>query len=450
MRIPRVMIAGEKSGSGKTTAVCALLALLKRNSLSLRSCKCGPDYIDPTFHRQVLSVPCVNLDPFFCGGSALRTLICENAGGDLTVIEGVMGYYDGTGESGTENSSYTVALETQTPVILVIDGKGAFASLLAVTEGFLNYVPQSRIAGVIFNRVTEHTYARLKDLVAARFGGKVICAGYIPVLPEECILGSRHLGLITAEETGNVRGIIEKLAEITENTLDTGAVMRIASGAPELFPETRALPLLPEVTIAVARDSAFCFYYSETLALFEKLGAKIEYFSPLADEEIPPRACGLYIGGGYPELHAETLEKASRAARSVREAVKAGMPTVAECGGFMYLCETIDGKKTCGALPGGSKSAGKLVRFGYVKLETKRKSLFGDAGTGLKAHEFHYYESDFCGDDCTAVKTDGRRYECAYCTESLYAGYPHLYLAANEEAAVEFCKKCLEYKEQTK
>ncbi|MBP5155664.1 MAG: cobyrinate a,c-diamide synthase, partial [Clostridia bacterium] len=410
MRIPRVMIAGEKSGSGKTTAVCALLALLKRKNFSVRSCKCGPDYIDPTFHRQVLSVPCVNLDPFFCEGGKLRALLCENAGRDLTVVEGVMGYYDGTGGSGTENSSYTVAQETQTPVILVIDGKGAFASLLAVTEGFLNFVPQSRIAGVIFNRVTEHTYARLKKLVAARFGEKVICAGYIPVLPEECVLGSRHLGLITAEETGNICGVIERLADITGNTLDTDAVVRIACSAPELFPEKRGLPLLPQVTIAVARDKAFCFYYSETLALFEKLGAKIEYFSPLADEEIPPRACGLYIGGGYPELHAEALEKAVRTARSVREAVSSGMPTIAECVGFMYLCETIDGKKTCGALPGGSKNAGKLVRFGYAELETKRKSLFGNAGTVLKAHEFLYYESDFCGNDCKAVKTDGKLY----------------------------------------
>lgn len=450
MRIPRVMIAGTGSGSGKTTAVCALLALLKRNGYSVRSCKCGPDYIDPGFHRRAISVPCVNLDPFFCGGELLRALLCENAGGDITVLEGVMGYYDGTGETGTENSSYTVAQATETPVLLVADGKGAFTSLLAVIEGFLNFVPQSRIAGVIFNRTGEATYARLKKLVGERFGEKVICAGYIPVLPEECVFGSRHLGLVTAEETEGFREKINKLADIAGSTLDLGAITRAANSAPELFPAAREYPRLPEITLAVAMDNAFCFYYSETLALFEKLGAKIKYFSPLANEEVPPDADGLMIGGGYPELHAEELEKAARSARSVREAAASGMPTIAECGGFMYLCETIDGKKTCGVLPGGSANTGRLSRFGYITLTTKRKSLFGEAGTALKAHEFHYYDSEFPGNDCTAEKTNGKQYGCAYCGDTLYAGYPHLYLAASENAAIGFYKKCLEYREKKK
>ncbi|MGN1074877.1 MAG: cobyrinic acid a,c-diamide synthase, partial [Eubacteriales bacterium] len=210
-KLPRVLIAGTASGSGKTTAVCAVLSLLKRRGVRVSSCKCGPDYIDPMFHKTVLGVDCTNLDPFFCDGNLLRVLLAES-GGELCVAEGVMGYYDGTGPDGMQNSTYSVARETRTPVVLVVNGKGASASLLATVEGFLQYAADSMICGVIFNNVTAMTFANLKRLTEARFAGKIRAVGYIPRLPEDCILESRHLGLVTAGEIENLTEKLDRIA----------------------------------------------------------------------------------------------------------------------------------------------------------------------------------------------------------------------------------------------
>ena len=443
MNCPRILLAGTKSGSGKTTAVCAILAFLKKRGLDPHAFKCGPDYIDPMFHERVLSVPCTNLDPFFCPEELLKTLLAENASPTVNVIEGVMGYYDGTGADGTENSSYSVAQKTETPVVLIVDGKGAAASLLAVLEGFLRFKPDSRIAGVIFNRVTPMTYAYLKKLLADRFGSGILPLGYIPVLPEDCLFESRHLGLITAGEIKDWDEKIEKLSSLTGKTLDLDALLALARQAKEIGAESQALPARPPVRIAVARDEAFCFYYHDTLTLFEKMGAEFCFFSPLKNEPLPEDCQGLYIGGGYPELHAEMLERNLKTRESIREAVNAGLPTIAECGGFQYLGDEIDGHAMCGALPTVSRRTEKLVRFGYITLSFPKDGLFGAAGTQLPAHEFHYYDSSDNGDACLAEKTNGRQYACCFYTDTLYAGYPHLYLRARPEAAKAFYEKCL-------
>lgn len=378
--LPRVLIAGISSGSGKTTAVCAVLTLLKRRGIGVTSCKCGPDYIDPMFHESVSGIPSANLDPFFCNENLLRYLLAEN-GSELAVIEGVMGYYDGTGADGTDNSTYTVAERTDTPVILTVNAKGASTSLIAVIEGFLHFVPESRIRGVIFNNVTAMTYAKLKRQMEARFGVSVKAVGYIPRLPEECILGSRHLGLITASEIDDLQNKLEKIADLCADTIDMDAVSEIA-------------------------------------------------------------------GGGYPELYADRLEQNVNSRESVRQAIESGMPTIAECGGFQYLGSTLDGRKMCGALPHDSTNVGKLVRFGYVTLTSTVSGLFGEVGTDLCAHEFHYYDSTDNGNGFTAEKPNGRSFECVHYTDSLYAGYPHLFLPANLPAAGAFLRKCLTYKEK--
>ena len=306
--LPRVLIAGTSSGSGKTTVVCAILTLLARRGIGVTAAKCGPDYIDPMFHESVLGIPSANLDPFFCDGNLLRSLLASSAG-EMTVIEGVMGYYDGTGADGTDNSTYTVAAKTDTPVILVVNAKGASTSLLAVIEGFLHFLPDSRICGVIFNNMTAMTYAMLKKQLEKRFGEKFRVVGYIPKLPEDCILGSRHLGLITAAEIGDLREKLEKIADLCSETLDLDALFEIARTAESLEYSPPIIPELTAVKIAVARDAAFCFYYKDTLNLLEKMGAELVSFSPLADEPLPADADGLLLGGGYPELYADTLEK---------------------------------------------------------------------------------------------------------------------------------------------
>lgn len=445
--LPRVLIAGTSSGSGKTTAVCAILTLLKRRGIGVTACKCGPDYIDPMFHESVLGIPSANLDPFFCDGNLLNYLLSESGDG-LAVIEGVMGYYDGTVSSGTDNSTFTVAERTDTPVILVVNAKGASASLLAVIEGFLNFVPDSRIKGVIFNNITAMTYAMMKKQAEARFGERLKVVGYIPKLPEDCILGSRHLGLITAAEISNLRQKLDKIADLCADTIDPDTLSEIAQTAAPIVYTPPVIPKLPNVKIAVARDAAFCFYYKDTLHLLEKMGAELAYFSPLAGEPLPENASGLFLGGGYPELYADVLEINGISRGSIRHAIENGIPTIAECGGFQYLGQTLEGKRMCGVLSHDSTNTGKLVRFGYVTLTAKTDGLFGSAGTTFRAHEFHYYDSTDNGNAFTAVKSNGRSWDCVRYTDTLYAGYPHLFLPANIPAAEAFFRKCLDYQEK--
>ena len=443
--LPRVPIAGTSSGCGKTTAVTTILTLLKRRGVRVSAAKCGPDYIDPMFHEAVLGVPSSNLDPFFCGGNLLRSLLA-GAEGELAVVEGVMGYYDGTGPDG-ENSTFTVARETDTPVILVVNGRGASASLLAVLEGFLRFMPDSGIRGVLFTNVTAMTYAQLKSWTDARFGSRITVVGYLPRLPEGCLLGSRHLGLVTPAETADLSGKLEKTADLAEPAVDLDALIAVARSAGPLAFDAPEIPHIGSFRLALARDDAFCFYYRDTLRLFEKMGAELLPFSPLADEQVPGQADGLLLGGGYPELHAETLARNENTKESICRAIASGMPVLAECGGFQYLGKTLSGQAMCGILPHDSENAGKLVRFGYITLTAKESGLLGPAGTALPAHEFHYFDSSENGGAFSAVKPSGRGWTCGIHTATMYAGYPHLFLPANVGAAEAFCRKCLAYKE---
>ena len=447
MRYPRVLIAGTSSGCGKTTAVCALLSILKHRGVGVSALKCGPDYIDPMFHRAALGVPSANLDPFFCSDGLLRSTLAAHAGA-VTVMEGVMGYFDGTGDEGTDNSTCTVARATGSPVILVINARGALASAIAVLEGFLGFEPESNIHGVIFNGVTVSTYETLKALCRNRHGDAVRSLGYLPKLTEECLFSSRNLGLVTPEDLPDAAERLERLGTLCEGTLDVEGILALADTAPELTFEPRALPALPPVTVAVAYDPAFCFVYEDTLELLKALGASVVTFSPLADEAVPEEADGLYIPGGYPELHVDALAQNRRANESVRAAVLGGMPTIAECGGFQYLGKSLEGRPMCGVLPHESFSTGHLVRFGYVTLTAKKAGLFGAEGLSLPAHEFHYYDSTASGGGFTALKASGRSWDCAVYTDTLYAGYPHLYLPACPVAAESFLRKCAEFKEK--
>jgi len=450
MRHPRVIFAGTSSGSGKTAAVCAVLSLLKRRSVPVRSCKCGPDYIDPMFHRAVIGIGSSNLDPFFCGKDLLRYLVSDCPEDMMTVIEGVMGYYDGTGDDGTENSTYTVACATESPVILVVSARGAAASLVAAVEGFLRFRPDSRIKGVLFSRISAMNYANVSRLMRARFGSEVVPVGYIPELPEECLIPSRHLGLITAAEIKDLSERLGKTADICSDTIDLDAIARIAGEAAEIECLAPEIPVFPRIGIAVARDDAFCFMYSDTEKMLREMGADILYFSPLSGEPVPPDADGLILPGGYPELHAEELERNEASRESVRRAVEGGMPTIAECGGFQYLGAELDGRRMCGVLPHSSHNAGKLVRFGYATITSKGAGLLGPEGTELRAHEFHYWDSTDNGSDFRAVKPSGRNWDCCVMTDTMYAGYPHLYLLSCVPAASAFYRKCLEYREERK
>ena len=449
----RFLVAGTNSGCGKTTVCMALLAALKKRGCSLNAFKCGPDYIDPMFHRAVLGVPSYNLDPYFCDPQQLRTVYASHAG-ELSVIEGVMGYYDGIGTEGRA-STFDVAKATETPVVLVVNVRGMYTSAGAVIRGFKDFKPGSRIEGVIFNGASAMLY---KDLKAIAENAGVKAYGFLPKMPE-AELGSRHLGLITAEEIEDLRERIDKLAEKAGECIDIDGLIKLANSAPQieggrLFtgePVYAAVCRgnfcgLKRPVLAVAKDKAFCFIYEENLELFKAAGFNIEYFSPLTDKEVPKDADAMYLPGGYPELYKEELSANVSMRESVKQAVQGGLPTFAECGGFLYLHAELDGVPMAGVLEAKASNTGKLQRFGYVELTAGKDNMFCRKGESIRAHEFHYYDSQDPGRDFRAEKASGARgWDCVIASDTLYAGFPHLYLAANPEFAVSFARKAADH-----
>lgn len=444
---PRLMLAAASSGSGKTTIACAILQALTRMGEHPVSFKCGPDYIDPMFHRQVLGVPSRNLDLFFSDEATAAYLLQKNSENfSLAFIEGVMGYYDGIATT-TEASSWQLAKATQTPVVLVLNCKGMSVSIAAQLGGYLSYQPDSQIKGVILNQVSKSIYPDIKALIEQRYD--VAVCGYMPKM-SDCSLESRHLGLVTAEEIGDLQQRLEKLGEQAMQTIDLPLLLKIAAQAPALAVPAVQLPA-PNPTplrIGVARDKAFSFYYADNLELLEQLGAQLVEFSPLHDPQLPDDLDGLLLGGGYPELYADTLSQNRTLMAQIKAALQNGLPCIAECGGFQYLCEQLEGADSksypmVGFLPGSSFRTPSLRRFGYVRLTAQKDNLLCKKGEGFAAHEFHYWDSQHCGNGCIAQKPCRRSsWECVVCDENFWAGYPHLYFYANVQMAKNFLNRC--------
>ena len=440
-RAARLLVAGTGSGCGKTTAVCAILQALKNRGEDAAAFKCGPDYIDPMFHSEVIGLASGNIDLYFAGENLARSLFLRHAR-SLNVIEGVMGYYDGLAMGSAEASAWHVARALDAPTLLVVNGQGMALSAAAVVKGFMALRTPSRVAGVLLNRVSPMSYPSLKAVIEAECG--VTVYGYLPAMPEVA-LESRHLGLVTAQEVGDLKDKLSKLAAQVEKSVDLDGLVKLMQSQSALTAEDVPVEKLGDVTVAVARDRAFCFYYRDNLELLEALGARLVFFSPLTDAALPP-CDGLYLGGGYPELYLDALSRNESMRASVKAAVQGGLPTVAECGGFMYLTESIDGRPMAGALPGGCENKGRLVRFGYAALEAETDSLLFAAGDTMRAHEFHYWDADVPGEALRAVKPSGRSWRCAHVSDTLYAGFPHLYFPGAPEAARRFVRKCLERK----
>ena len=476
--IPRLMIAAPGSGSGKTLVTCGLLRLLQRKNLHPAAFKCGPDYIDPMFHRQVLGIPSRNLDTFFspadsenAANTAAATLARAAAknGAGIAVIEGVMGYFDGTGASGMEASSFDLAQQTDTPVILILNAKGMSRSVVALLRGFTDYEKESRrICGVILNRISPVMFPMMKKWIEEDTDIKVI--GYLPQ-DDSLSWGSRHLGLLQPEELTGLQEQIDHLADTLENTIDQEALLDLASTAPPIRTPSesggkKADPagekqVVPR--IAVARDEAFSFYYEDNLEMLQECGAELVFFSPIHDR-IFPAADGLLLGGGYPELHAQALAQNEEMKAQICECAAKGMPLLAECGGFMYLQENLvladrtagkDGAdqktwKMCGLLPGTCRMTDKLVRFGYIELE-KKDGQSGEAGClkeghRIRGHEFHYFDSTDNGHACTAHKPGRRRsWDCMVVRDNIMAGFPHLYYRSDPDFAAAFVEKCRQF-----
>ena len=426
------LLAAPRSGSGKTTMTCALLMALKRRGCAPCAFKSGPDYIDPMFHRAVMGVESRNLDLFFSAPETVRTLYAKGAAGHgAAVCEGAMGFYDGLGGVSDRASAWHLADTLGLPVLLVVEPKGQSLTLAAELNGLVNFRTPSHIAGILLNNCTARMHVLLAPMLEKETGLPVL--GFLPKLPE-AVIGSRHLGLYTAAEVENLQQKLALLADAAEEHIDWPRLLALCEKEPP------ALPVQPEtpparVRIAVAQDEAFCFTYAETLEAFRDAGAEVVFFSPLRDTALPENIGGLYLPGGYPELHARELSENTSLLREIKRKIESGLPTAAECGGFLYLGQSLtdaEGQSwpMVGVLPGEAKDAGRLVRFGYAALSADSDSMLFRAGESFPIHEFHHWDSTANGTALAAKKpVGGAAWRCGSVNEHFYAGFPHLYWA---------------------
>jgi cobyrinic acid a,c-diamide synthase len=440
-KLPRLLLAAPSSGSGKTVITCGILEILRRRKIACVSYKCGPDYIDPMFHRYVLGISGYNLDSFFLPPEKVRSLFEEKSqGADMAVIEGVMGYYDGVAGISTHASAYEIGKITDTPAVLVVDGKQSSLSLAALVKGFLEYRPDSGIRGVILNRTSPAMAERLRPYLEE---SGVRLYGAVPVL-KEAEWESRHLGLNIPEEQAKLREKVQALADRLEPCLDIEGLLKLAEEAPPVQKsirkqKTSGFGVKELKRIAVARDEAFCFYYQENLEWLEENGWEIVPFSPLHDHNLPCAGISaILLGGGYPEIYAKDLSENLAMLKELRSAEKQGVKILAECGGFLYLHEMLEGTDGCfypmaGLIEGKAYRTERLSRFGYIVLYDRQGNRMA------RAHEFHYWDSTRPGKDLKAVKPlSSREWDCMIVTDQMIAGFPHLYYASGADWILRF------------
>ena len=456
----QLMITAMASGEGKTVITCALLQALKMRGISVESCKCGPDYIDPMFHRRVLGIPSDNLDLFLQGKAAVHERL-HRTQAQMMLIEGAMGYYDGRGRS-DEGSAWELSVQERIPAVLVIRPKGNSLTLAAQVKGLMTFRDKTMLRGILLNNCRKSLYQHLKQILEQETGLPVL--GYLPPM-EEVSLESRHLGLVTEMEVPGFLSKIRVAAQRLEKCADLNALLCLAGEREQekqpgdnrqehnlqcqadRIAENADFPA--DCTIAVGMDEAFCFYYESSLQALRNCGAALRFFSPLRDKSLP-ECDGLYLGGGYPELYAGALEKNETMRESIRCALLAGMPAVAECGGFLYLQESLEDEEgqihsMVGFLSGAGFRTSSLVRFGYHILHPRGDSMLFRSGEQIPAHEFHYWDCTQNGNDLISVKETGKQWECGYVSGTLYAAFPHLHLGGELPLAQRFVRAAAAY-----
>jgi len=443
---PSILIAGVSSGCGKTTLTLGLMAAMKDLGLKVQPFKCGPDFIDPTLHRMVTGRISWNLDLRMCGKDYVKGLFRQQAVSDgINVIEGVMGFFDGA-----KASTAQLARHLSVPVVLVVDASSAAESVAAVVRGFEELMPDLQPSGVILNKVASNRHLELIGNAISRYCNSRL----LGALPRDkgIKIPSRHLGLFMGEESPLGRDI-SKLSRLTLKHVDVDAIIHISKDCkgpeetnPAFSPPEGETAQRPKARIGVARDKSFCFYYQDNLEILKQAGATLIPFSPMADERLPEGICGLYLGGGYPELFPEILSENGSMRREIREFSRKNMPVFAECGGFMYLCRsitTLDGKthEMAGIYPAEAVMQKRLSSLGYRELTLKRDCPLGRAGKKLFGHEFHYSTVRFSSPMEKAFLLEGGRKE-GYLTENTLAGYIHIHFGRSQEAASHFVGAC--------
>lgn len=441
----RIMIASCMSGGGKTTAACALMRALKNRGISCAPFKCGPDYIDPMYHKTACGRQGVNLDLFFSSEKELKAVFDRNcAGCDIAVAEGVMGYYDGMEMTSAQSSSYDVARVLDLPVVLIIPARGMAYSAIPIIKGMTQQFGDSKIRAVILNGVSEMTFRALKETIEGESGVRAV--GYIPRL--DSAVSSRHLGLVTPD--GRTEDIISDTAAVFEKCVDIDALLDIAKCARTAEPPQNVGTQKQTVRIGIAYDEAFCFYYKDNMDILCELGAELVKFSPIRDRHLPEGISGVIFGGGYPELYARELSDNKSMLGDIKSKLGGGLPCLAECGGFMYLHKEFEDSggtvyPGVGVIDGKAFKTDHLVRFGYINVTCDNKWLRGS--DTIKAHEFHYWDSTSNGSACRAEKPNGRRrWDCMHADNNMFAGWPHLYYRSCPDFIVRFLNRCQEYR----
>lgn len=450
----RLVIAGTGSGVGKTTLTIGLMSALRNRNVVVQGFKCGPDYIDPSYHSAVTGRPSRNLDSWMLAPDVVRDIFVRGStGADISIVEGVMGFFDGKSPYSNAGSSAEISEIIQSPVILVVNCASMARSVAAVVKGFQTFAHGPNIVGVIANHVgSEHHYRLVQAAIEQECGIPVV--GYLQKEPDIAI-PERHLGLIPSIERGELAPFFTRLGELVEETIDLQQIMELSKAGP--LPRQERSIFAPtgkqDVTIAVARDAAFNFYYPENLELLQAYGAKLVYFSPLNGEKLPGVADGLYIGGGFPEEFAQQLCAAEEVKASIRRAIQRGLPTFAECGGFMYLTEAIettDGRSydMVGVIPGKVIMQKRLVALGYREIEGNVGNMLLAPGMQAKGHEFHYSRYQTAQPIPHAYRIKGMRVdkEEGYMQGNLLAGYTHIHFASCPQMVHNWLARCKEAK----
>lgn len=449
----RFVLAGTGSGVGKTTFTIGIMRALMKRNLTVQGFKCGPDYIDPTYHTAVTKRPSRNIDSFMMAHDVVRDIVARaSSDADVSIIEGVMGFYDGKSPLSNEGSAAHISELTNSPVILIVNAASMARSVAAIVKGFQQLDEKANIVGVIANQLgSKSHYDIVKTAIEAECNVPVIGylqKGAVPAMP------SRHLGLVPAIERGDLDTYFDELATAIEATVDLDQLLAITKAleiqvTTSIFEKNESAPT---VHIAVAKDAAFNFYYEENLELLRANGAQLHFFSPLQNEGVPSCAQGLYIGGGFPEEFAQTLAENSVAKQSIQEAITRGLPTLAECGGFMYLTESIMNRagetySMLGVIPGNVKMQDKLAALGYREITGVSGNFLISEQEQAKGHEFHYsvYEGTH---DTPAYFSKGRfrAQQEGYLKQNLVAGYTHFHFASNPQLVRNWLQTCLEVK----
>ncbi|TSI11798.1 cobyrinate a,c-diamide synthase [Lysinibacillus sp. BW-2-10] len=448
----RIVIAGTGSGVGKTTLTIGLMAALMKRGLTVQGFKCGPDYIDPSYHTSVTKRVSRNLDSWMLTKDVVLDVFTNGSKGtDISIIEGVMGFYDGKNPETNEGSTAEISVITKSPVLLVVNCASMARSAAAIVKGFQCFAEGPNIVGVIANKVgSEGHFQLVKQAIEKECGIPVI--GYLK-RELDIEIPERHLGLIPSLERGELEPFFDKLGTLISESIDIDRLLEISVAEPLSTKRSSIFEKNKEavVKIAVAKDTAFNFYYPENLELMEARGIELLYFSPLADEAIPEDADGLYIGGGFPEEFAEILAENETSKYSIKKAIENGIPTLAECGGFMYLTESIettDHEKfnMVDVIPGKVQMQTKLAALGYREISGQNSNyLLMDSKA--KGHEFHY--STFHSTEeaipyaYETVGMRGKKQE-GYLLHNLVAGYTHFHFASCPEMVDRWIEKCIE------